>query len=84
MPDQSICNLEHWTKTKNKCVKVIYDAALFKNLGKFGVGWIARNDKGELIHAVSLRFNDILESHLAEAVGIREALSSIKTEEYSC
>lgn len=65
----------------DKCVKVNYDATLFKNSSQFGVGLIARNDKGELIRVIGLCFNGRSESHVEKAAGIREAPSWIKAEE---
>lgn len=47
------------------------------------MGWIAKDDRGELIRAVNLRFVGLPGSHLAEAVGIKEALSWIKSIEVS-
>lgn len=58
-PARPVCqagNNERWTKPRENCVKVNCDAALLTSSGQFGVGWIARDDRGELIQAVSLRF----------------------------
>ncbi|XP_074346286.1 uncharacterized protein LOC141685061 [Apium graveolens] len=71
---------ERWNKPDNGCVKVNYDATIFKSSGQFGVGWIVRNDTRELIYAANSCFPGKPEVYHAEAIGIREALSWIKAE----
>ncbi|XP_074367545.1 uncharacterized protein LOC141707985 [Apium graveolens] len=78
MPNSSPGNIERWTKPERGCVKINCDAALFTSTSQFGVAWVVRNDKGDLIYANCRCFVGKPESHYAEAVSIREALSWAK------
>lgn len=69
---------EHWIKPQINRVKINCDATVFKHSAQFGVGCIARDDRGDLIYATKACFKGSLEIHVAEAIGIREALSWIK------
>ncbi|KAL8146215.1 hypothetical protein AgCh_004092 [Apium graveolens] len=73
--------IERWAKPRENGVKINCDASLFGNSGRYGIGWIARDDNGKLIYASSLTFAGTPEIHWAEAIGVREALSWIKAEE---
>lgn len=79
-PVLSTGNNERWSKPDDGCVKVNCDATIFTSSKQFGVGWIARDVNGDLICAKSLCLNGRPEIHHAEAVGIWEALSWIKTQ----
>lgn len=72
--------VEQWNKPEVGSVKVNCDASIFKNSCLFGVGWIVRDDNGELIYAARSCFAGKPEVHHAEAIGIREALSWVKGE----
>ncbi|XP_030494821.2 uncharacterized protein LOC115710603 [Cannabis sativa] len=70
---------EHWVPPIENNVKVNVDAAIFEASRQFGVGWVARDARGLLIHGHTKLFNVQATPELAEAVGIREALSWIKS-----
>lgn len=76
-------NLERWTKPRSNCVKINCDSAMFPSSGCFGIGWIARDDRGDLIHAVSQRRTGNPGVVWAETVSIREVLSWVKLREDS-
>ncbi|XP_060974297.1 uncharacterized protein LOC133039416 [Cannabis sativa] len=69
---------EHWVPPSENNVKVNVDAAIFEGSQQFGVGWVARDHRGLFIHGHTRLFNVQSTPELAEAVGIREALSWIK------
>lgn len=77
-PVLSTGSTERWSKPDDGCVKVNCDATIFTGSQQFGVGWIARDDKGDLICAKSVCLSGCPEIHHAEAIGIWEALSWIK------
>ncbi|XP_074361952.1 uncharacterized protein LOC141702152, partial [Apium graveolens] len=79
-PGNSTGSLERWSKPDIGCVKVNCDATIFNNSNQFGVGWIVRDERGKLVHAACLSFQGKPEVHFAEAVGMREALSWVKSE----
>lgn len=72
--------VEHWVKPQRKSVKANCDATIFSSYAQFGVGWIARDVKGELISALNVCYNGNPEIHCKKAIGIRDALSWIKQE----
>ncbi|XP_060965664.1 uncharacterized protein LOC133034574 [Cannabis sativa] len=70
---------EHWVPPTENTIKVNVDAAIFETTRQFGIGWAARDTRGVLISGHTRLFNVQATPELAEAVGIREVLSWIKT-----
>lgn len=62
-PALSTGNTERWSKPDVGCVKVNCDVTIFTGSKQFGVGWIARDVKGDLICAKSLCLNRCPEIH---------------------
>lgn len=79
-PVLSTGSTERWSKPAHGCVKINCDATLFRSSSQLGVGLIAKDDEGELIFAASLCLGGKPEIHHAKTVGIRVALSWVKTE----
>uniref|UniRef100_A0A803PI32 Reverse transcriptase domain-containing protein n=1 Tax=Cannabis sativa TaxID=3483 RepID=A0A803PI32_CANSA len=68
-----------WRKPDANTVKVNVDGAIFESQQKFGYGFIACDSQGKLLEAFSeSRWGSVL-PEIAEAIGIKEALSWIKT-----
>ncbi|KAM6558899.1 hypothetical protein CsatA_028138 [Cannabis sativa] len=72
-------NLEHWTPPNFPTIKVNVDGAIFTNERRFGIGLVARSSTGLAIQAKRLSKVGALKPHVVEAIGIKEALSWIKT-----
>ena len=72
---------EHWSKPLINSVKVNVDAAIFEETNCFSVAFVARDDKGSLVEARSKCQRGWISADLAQAVGVREALSWVKNEE---
>ncbi|KAM6546616.1 hypothetical protein CsatB_027352 [Cannabis sativa] len=70
---------EKWYPPNFLNIKVNVDGALFALEGRFGVGLVARDAAGLVIRAVTLLKMGSLQPHEVEAIGIKEALSWIKT-----
>ncbi|KAM6563384.1 hypothetical protein CsatB_023382 [Cannabis sativa] len=70
---------EHWVPPIENNVNVNVDAAIFEASRQFGVCWVARDSRGLLINGHTKLFNVQATLELAEAVGIWEALSWIKS-----
>ncbi|KAL8106117.1 uncharacterized protein LOC141680879 [Apium graveolens] len=73
---------EHWTLPMENTVKVNSDAAIFEASNCYSYSLVARNSKGELIHAKSRCRLGQAAPDSAEAMGVREALSWIKEQQY--
>jgi len=46
-------NGEVWQPPPSKAYKLNFDAALFSNLGRTGIGAVIRNEKGEVMAAMT-------------------------------
>uniref|UniRef100_A0A803NRL8 RNase H type-1 domain-containing protein n=1 Tax=Cannabis sativa TaxID=3483 RepID=A0A803NRL8_CANSA len=73
---------ECWSTPGTNSVKINVDAALFEDERGFGIGAVARDDKGLLIEGVCKDFQGKVEPLLAEAIGVKEALSWIKLRDW--
>ncbi|XP_060969449.1 uncharacterized protein LOC115713093 [Cannabis sativa] len=73
---------ELWTKPISG-IKLNVDAAIFDQDHKFGYGCVMRNSMGGLIAAIAGCKIGRVSPELAEVMGIQEALSWIKTNNYS-
>ncbi|KAM6569414.1 hypothetical protein CsatB_017399 [Cannabis sativa] len=69
---------EHWTVPSVNSIKVNVDAALFDGGNRYGCGLVARDHFGMLIEGKMALFSGSVTPKVAEAIGIREALSWIK------
>ncbi|KAM6560015.1 hypothetical protein CsatA_029254 [Cannabis sativa] len=69
---------KHWISPQANSIKVNVDAALFDSDHKYGLGLVARDERGLLIERRTMLSNGSIEPELAEAMGVREALSWIK------
>lgn len=70
---------EHWTLPEFNKTKVNTDAAIFLASSCYAYAFIARNHQGDLVEARSSCKPGTVAPEFAEAVGIREALSWIKS-----
>uniref|UniRef100_A0A803NZE5 RNase H type-1 domain-containing protein n=1 Tax=Cannabis sativa TaxID=3483 RepID=A0A803NZE5_CANSA len=70
------CNL--WRKPTSFQVKVNVDGAIFEAYQRFGFGCVARDSNGRLIEAISASRSGIVFPEIAEIIGMKEALSSVK------
>ncbi|KAM6546971.1 hypothetical protein CsatB_027707 [Cannabis sativa] len=73
---------EHWFAPIDGRVKVNVDAALFSNPHQVGIDLVARDSRGFLIEGCTKTFLGNFPVATAEAMGIREALSWIKTRQW--
>lgn len=55
-------------------IKITVDAALFDFVGCFGIGWIARNEDGELIEGAKEVFKGVESPLIAEVIWLKEVL----------
>ncbi|XP_060963698.1 uncharacterized protein LOC133033112 [Cannabis sativa] len=72
-------NNEHWTPPSFQKLKVNVDGAIFQQEERFGAGMVARTSAGALLEARQTSFSGVVAPIMAEAVGIKEALSWIKS-----
>ncbi|XP_060960677.1 uncharacterized protein LOC133031238 [Cannabis sativa] len=70
---------ELWTKPANNCIKINIDAAFFHHENSYGFGIVARDDLGKLIEAKTCYKAGNYFAEVVEALGIKEALSWIKS-----
>lgn len=69
---------ERWHTPMTNRVKINADAALFEDTNSFSYAFIARDHEGKLVEAHSRSLRGRPGPDLAEAIGIREALSWVK------
>ncbi|XP_060960740.1 uncharacterized protein LOC133031284 [Cannabis sativa] len=69
---------EHWTKPINDLIKVNVDATIFDNCDCHSFACVARNNTSLLLSAISSCRLGVFQLGLAEAIGVNEALSWIK------
>uniref|UniRef100_A0A803Q7E0 RNase H type-1 domain-containing protein n=1 Tax=Cannabis sativa TaxID=3483 RepID=A0A803Q7E0_CANSA len=69
---------EWWRPPVSNGVKVNVDAAVFEGSQGYGFGAVARNEIGYLIEGFTGSYLGVVRPELAEAIGVREALSWIK------
>ncbi|KAH9728256.1 putative reverse transcriptase/RNA-dependent DNA polymerase [Citrus sinensis] len=68
-----------WKRPQDEWFKCNVDAAVFRHRGTTSFGAVIRSSQGDFIAAKSDSFPGIFDACEAEAVGIREALSWLKT-----
>ncbi|KAL8100540.1 hypothetical protein AgCh_032700 [Apium graveolens] len=69
---------EKWVVPHVDTINVNVDASTFEDQDAFGFGILARNHKGEVEYAKTLRFRGLVSAVVAEIMAIKEALSWIK------
>ena len=69
---------ERWERPVEGALKVNTDAAIFSDSNKYSYSLVARDHKGELVEARSSCKQGNIDPVLAEAMGVREALSWVK------
>ncbi|XP_060964479.1 uncharacterized protein LOC133033585 [Cannabis sativa] len=74
--------LERWIKP-NSGIKLNVDAATFDRDSKHGFGCVVRDNNGELLSVIASFKNGKVSPELAEIMGIREALSWLKSNNYT-
>lgn len=70
--------VSYWVKPQPNTVKVSVDAAIFEDREEVGFGLVARDSDGSLIEAKAMVQKELVEPVLAEAMGVKEALSWIE------
>lgn len=73
---------DHWRLPTEGTVKVNTDAAIFSSSGHFSFSMVARSHSGELIEAKSVCRQGVIQPELAEAMGVREALSWVNVSKW--
>ncbi|CAI9777303.1 unnamed protein product [Fraxinus pennsylvanica] len=68
-----------FTRSEVGFLKLNIDAAIFEDQGKAGLGLVIRNDLGSFVAARVVTVQGIVDPLLAETLGVREALSWIKS-----
>ncbi|XP_050259045.1 uncharacterized protein LOC126704050 [Quercus robur] len=67
-------NGEVWQPPPSEAYKLNFDAALFSDLGRIGIGAVIRNEKGEVMAAMTACGSAIYTSEEAELLACRRAL----------
>ncbi|KAM6547915.1 hypothetical protein CsatB_019591 [Cannabis sativa] len=73
---------EHWTPPNVNSIKINMDATLFKGSRSYGIGLVARDYNVMLIEGRNSFSHSMVEPSLAEAIGMKEALSWIKKRQW--
>ncbi|KAM6548802.1 hypothetical protein CsatB_020478 [Cannabis sativa] len=74
---------ELWTTPEENIIKINVDAALFPRDNSYGFGIVARDSLGKLIEAKSCYYGGAYDAEVVEAMGVKEALSWIKSKNWS-
>uniref|UniRef100_A0A803P0Y7 Reverse transcriptase domain-containing protein n=1 Tax=Cannabis sativa TaxID=3483 RepID=A0A803P0Y7_CANSA len=69
---------EQWNVPMDNSIKVNVDATVFSDSSTYGVGFVARDYGGILVEGSTKLFHGSTTPEVAEAIGVREALSWIK------
>uniref|UniRef100_A0A803NYG4 Reverse transcriptase domain-containing protein n=1 Tax=Cannabis sativa TaxID=3483 RepID=A0A803NYG4_CANSA len=77
--ETNVSKVEQWTKPESHTIKINVDAALFEGEGSYGYGIVARNSSGLLLDALAVCNRGSFLPEVVEAIGVKEALSWIKT-----
>ncbi|KAM6559477.1 hypothetical protein CsatA_028716 [Cannabis sativa] len=73
---------ERWTTPEANKIKINVDAALFPRDNSYGFGIVARDSLGKLVEAKSCYFRGTYDAEVVEAMGVKEALSWIKSKNW--
>ncbi|XP_074346913.1 uncharacterized protein LOC141685724 [Apium graveolens] len=74
---------ELWVAPQMDHMKISVDAAIFPEHNAYGVGFVVRNDRGELVQARTKCSTGLDSPYMAEAIAIKEALSWIQDRGWS-
>ncbi|XP_062075810.1 uncharacterized protein LOC133779929 [Humulus lupulus] len=74
---------EQWSPPTENKIKVNCDAALFASPQSFSFSCIARDFRGQMLEAIVKNVRGSVSPEVAEALGIKEALSWIKTNRWN-
>ncbi|XP_063936295.1 uncharacterized protein LOC135147291 [Daucus carota subsp. sativus] len=74
---------ERWTKPDMNTIKINVDSALFDDENCFGFGCVARDHSGRLLGAKAASKIGKTSADLAEVIAVKEALSWVKTKQWS-
>lgn len=74
---------EHWQLPQMNMIKVNTDAALFEESGHFSFSILARDHEGSMLEAKACCKQGSVSPEFAKAIGVREALSWIKSKNWS-
>uniref|UniRef100_A0A803PWA8 Uncharacterized protein n=1 Tax=Cannabis sativa TaxID=3483 RepID=A0A803PWA8_CANSA len=75
--------VEHWTKPVGNKIKVNVDGAIFEAYNSFGFGFLARDTFGAVLGAAATSNSGSVAPEIVELIGIKEALSWIKTKSWN-
>ncbi|XP_062088932.1 uncharacterized protein LOC133795500 [Humulus lupulus] len=73
---------EHWVKPQKNTIKVNVDASIAIGRGTFGLGWVARDQTRSLLEVHGRNRNGVVTPEVVEAMGVKEALSWIKSKNW--
>ncbi|KAL8133670.1 hypothetical protein AgCh_008927 [Apium graveolens] len=71
-----------WQQPQTGTIKVNTDAALFEHTNSYSFAMVARDHSGSMLGALSSCRQGSINPELAEAIGIREALSWVKSKDW--
>uniref|UniRef100_A0A803PJ47 Reverse transcriptase domain-containing protein n=1 Tax=Cannabis sativa TaxID=3483 RepID=A0A803PJ47_CANSA len=71
-----------WVPPLLNTIKVNIDASIFASENRFGFGWLARDHEGRVLFASAVAHQVAVEPVMAEAIGLKEVLSWLKTNDY--
>ncbi|XP_074351598.1 uncharacterized protein LOC141690721 [Apium graveolens] len=74
---------DHWRLPTEGTVKVNTDAAIFSSSDHFSFSMVARSHSGEMIEAKYVGRKGVIQPELAEAIGVKEALSWVKKNKWT-
>ncbi|KAM6577068.1 hypothetical protein CsatB_028905 [Cannabis sativa] len=74
--------LDRWCAPNVNEIKVNVDASIFGSSQDYGYGIVARDEHGYMLEGVSRLCHGNIRPELAEAIGVREALSWIKDKQW--
>ncbi|KAM6569080.1 hypothetical protein CsatB_017065 [Cannabis sativa] len=80
--NNKVDGVERWTKPETNTIKLNVDAAIFEREEQYGFGIVARDHCGNCLEARAGCFGGIYSAAVVEALGIKEALSWIKTKNW--
>lgn len=71
-----------WAKPQVSKIKVSVDEEIFGEENSYGIGMVARDDRGKMIQARTVCKDCLITPEHAEAMAIKEALSWVKDKEW--
>ncbi|KAM6576521.1 hypothetical protein CsatB_028358 [Cannabis sativa] len=80
--NNKVDGVERWTKPETNTIKLNVDAATIEREEQYGFGIVARDHFGNCLEARAGCFGGVYSAAVIEALGIKEALSWIKTKNW--